>query len=289
MSRIFYFLKEAFRGLFHAKLMTFVAILTIAVTLFILGMTSVGYLTIRQGLASVSSRPGIILYITDETASDSSKAGRIVSQVSKMPQAAGVFFVSKDSAWKRFETMYGREMLTAVDGNPLPASLEITLAAAYQTPDAVESFKKNLESMSGAESVQYSREWLGIIKKLHSWLAAGTAVVIPFIILALHFMIANTIKLTIYARRDLVRNMRYVGATDFYIKMPFVLEGMLQGLLGGCLGVFAMTVCRLALKNLPVCWGPPYFSTSALFGSIFLVGILFGWLGSMSAVRKFLQ
>jgi cell division transport system permease protein len=143
------------------------------------------------------------------------------------------------------------------------------------------------------EGVYYSREWIAVLKKLRNWFTVGALLVGPFLFLALHSLIANTIKLTIYARRDLVTNMRFVGATDFYIKMPFVLEGMLQGMVGGAAAVLGLVVLRFALASFSLQWGlrigTLWLGPSYLFLLIFVVGVTFGWIGSMSAVRKFLQ
>jgi cell division transport system permease protein len=288
MGRLIYFLGEAFRGLFHARLMTSVSIITISVTLFMLGLSATGYLTIKQSLSSVSRQPGLVVYFQDTLCADRNLLDKTIMEISTMPQISGTYFVGKDSAWKRFENLYGSEMLDAVDENPLPASLEISLKESSSSIADIEKIKNGIELINGVEGVRYSREWFEIIRKLGKWFAIVTALVVPFILLALHFMIANTIKLTIYARKDIVLNMRYVGATDFYIQAPFVLEGILQGTFGGLIGVAALFFARLGLSGLPLCWGPPFFPGSVLFMGVFCAGVLFGWMGSLSAVRKFL-
>jgi cell division transport system permease protein len=97
-------------------------------------------------------------------------------------------------------------------------------------------------------------------------------------------MIANTIKLTIYARRELVHNMHFVGATDAYIRAPFILEGMLQGFIGGALAVGGLFIIKIIpASHVPIYWGPWY-----TFLLLLPVGVLFGCIGSVDAVRKFL-
>ncbi len=193
-----------------------------------------------------------------------------------------VVFQSKDSAWSRFEAMYGAEMLEAVDENPFAASLDITLYEGNQSPEAISALQSSISALSGVEAVRYSREWLDYIKRLRDrfYVISITAGIV--ILLALHAIISNTIKLTIYARRDLVRNMHYVGATDLFIKMPFLLEGMLQGLIGGLLCVGVMLAARVLLSNISINW---YFSYLPF---VVVIGVFFGWLGSRLAVSKFL-
>ena len=104
------------------------------------------------------------------------------------------------------------------------------------------------------------------------------------VLVGLYFMIANTIKLTIYARKELVHNMHFVGATNTYIKMPFIMEGILQGIIGGLFAVGLLGGLKMATVSVIHLWWGPWFS----FLIIFIVGALFGFIGSMSAVRKFL-
>jgi cell division transport system permease protein len=96
-------------------------------------------------------------------------------------------------------------------------------------------------------------------------------------------MISNTIKLTIYARRELVKNMHLVGATSFFINTPFILEGMVQGGFGACVSVIALAILKLSFAHIPLLWGP-----DSLMGFILFTGVFFGWIGSLSAVRKFM-
>jgi cell division transport system permease protein len=103
-------------------------------------------------------------------------------------------------------------------------------------------------------------------------------------LLVLHIMISNTIKLTIYARRELVRNMELVGATRFFINTPFILEGMVQGILGACVSGISLTLIKVSFSHISLSWGPSF-----LPGLLLLTGAFFGWIGSLSAVRKFMS
>jgi len=288
MGLLFYFVKEAFRGFVQAKLMTLVSIVTVAVTLFVLGLAAAGYLALRQWLAAAAGRPALVVYIADAVSGDSAACAGLVENIGQLPQVVSARMIGKDSAWSRFEMMYGREMLDAVDANPFPASLEITLAAACQSPDTLERLKQELSGLDGVEGVSFSRQWMAILGKVRVWFARATAAAVLFLMLAMHFMIANTIKLTIYARRDLVRNMRFVGATDAYIKTPFVLEGMLQGFIGAMIGIAALAVVRLAFSHTAF-FGQSWHMCAAIACIILCIGVGFGCVGSMSAVRKFLQ
>ncbi len=283
MRVVAYFIKEAFRGFFQAKLMTFVSILTVAVTLFFLGLIAVTYLNLRLWLEQAEQQSGLVAFFDDQIYSTREKREELRGQVADLPSVASVSVITKEAAWERFEALYGSEMLDAVDENPLPASMELTLDTDGRSKEDVERLKKRLEGLPGIDGVHYSKEWIKALERIRAWFRWGTAVIAPLLILALLFTIGNTVKLTIYARRELVSNMHYVGATDTYIRMPFILEGMLQGMVGALIGIAALSIVRLLTSQFSFYWGPWYFSSA-----IFVTGVVFGCFGSLSAVRKFL-
>jgi cell division transport system permease protein len=282
MRKLIYFIIEAVRGFYQAKLMTFVSIMTIAATLFLIGGVFIALMNIDDALTKAGELPDAVVYISDAASGDSAWLVGLIDTVKKMPGVRGVAFQGKDSAWSRFEAMYGAEMLEAVDENPFAASLDVTLYESGQDPQAVSALQGGISALAGVEAVRYSREWLDYVKRLRDRFYIVSIAAGLVILLALHSIISNTIKLTIYARRDLVRNMHYVGATDLFIKMPFLLEGMLQGLIGGLLCVGAMLVSRMLLSNIGINW---YFSYLPF---VIVIGVFFGWLGSRLAVSKFL-
>jgi cell division transport system permease protein len=262
--------------------MTFVSIMTIAATLFLICGAFIALMNIDEVLSKAGELPDAVVYLNDAVSGDPVSRIEIIEAVREMPGVREVVFQSKDSAWIRFEAMYGAEMLEAVDENPFAASLDVTLYESSQTPQAAADLQDMISMLNGVEAVRYSREWLDYIKTVRDRfyiisIAAGLV-----ILLALHAIISNTIKLTIYARRDLVRNMHYVGATDLFIKMPFLLEGMLQGFIGGVLCVGVMIAARVALSNISINWHFSYLPF------VVVIGVFFGWLGSRLAVSKFL-
>lgn len=280
---IFYFIKEALRGFYEAKLMTFVSIVTIGLTLFFLGAVSIAYLNIRLWIKNASNRVEAVVYVDDATAKDSVSLAELVSRVRAFGQVASATVIDKQEAWSRFKDLYGGRMLEAVDDNPFPVSLDLSLSEKSQTVAAAESLKQALAVLPGVEDIQLSQQWVMLIQRFRNYFLIATVCVGCVLFLALHFMISNTIKLTIYARKELVRNMQFVGATNAFIKAPFILEGMLQGIIGGVFGVLALCIVKMSLSHVPLFWGPWY-----LFLVIFPIGALFGCIGSMSAVRKFL-
>jgi cell division transport system permease protein len=284
MRNFLYFFKEAFRGFYQAKLMTFVSIITIGFSLFLLGTIAIAFLNIKTWLKSASNRVEAVAFIGDSMTADSPAIERMLIAVRGCPQVASARYIDKNEAWDRFKEAYGTTMLNAVDENPFPASIEISLNEKSQSMKATVAFQKELEKIPGIEDINISKQWVQLMQRFQTYFLLGSLCIGLLLIFALHFMIANTIKLTIYARKELVQNMHFVGATNFYIKMPFILEGIIQGVIGGALAMTILWSLKIALNaKFHLLWGPWYS-----FFFIFSVGALFGCIGSMSAVRKFL-
>jgi cell division transport system permease protein len=284
MRTILYFFKEAFRGFYQAKLMTFVSIVTIGFSLFVLGGIAVTYGNVRLWLKNAANRVEAVAFVNDSIVADSSAVAQVLARIGKCPQVSSVQYVDKKAAWNRFKQAYGNTMLDAVDDNPFPASVEISLNEKSQSLTATADLQKELEGISGIEDIRISKQWVTFLQRFKTYFFLASVCIGLLLVVALHFMIANTIKLTIYARKELVRNMHFVGATNTYIKMPFILEGILQGIIGGVLAIAILWGVKIAIVSIiHLAWGPWY-----AFFIIFIVGALFGCIGSMSAVRKFL-
>ncbi|MBD3346888.1 MAG: hypothetical protein GF401_17675 [Chitinivibrionales bacterium] len=284
MNKVIYFIKEAVRGFYQAKLMTFVSLLSVGISLFFLGLVVLSYFNVKGWLQHAAQQVDIVAFVDDRTGGDSASLDELVEIIQASMPVEKMTVIDKDAAWKRFEKMYSSEMLEAVDENPFPVSIELSLKSEFQTPDQMEKIKGELESIEGIEGLRYSREWFDRLDALKRYFFWGAVFVFIVVGLALNFMISNTIKLTIYARKELVTNMRYVGATDTYIQMPFILEGMLQGLIGAGLAFLALSLMRISLSYLPLQWGLWKYHYY-----VFPIGVLFGWIGSRNAVRKFLS
>ena len=283
MGTIFYFFREAVRGFYQAKLMTFVSIASIAVSLFIFTCIVIALLNVNRILHKSTDQADLAAYLTEITAADSEATEEVMNRIRNLPSVRQIHFIDKDSAWERFANLYGNDMLESVDDNPLPASVEIYLKEDNRSQEDALRVADLVGGYAEIESVRYSREWIDLVQKfwILFWIAVFfIAVVFMFI---LYFMISNTIKLTIYARRELVAHMQVVGATAFFIQMPFILEGVLQGLVGGLISVVATGLLHIILLNTAIYWGPALLPALVIF-----VGVVFGWFGSTGAVRKFL-
>jgi len=259
-------------------------VITVAFALIVLGGIAIGYLNVRGWFKDAANRVEAVVFLQDTTVANSQGVAGVLSQVRACPQVAAATYVGKDEAWKRFKETYGTSMLSAVDDNPFPASVEISLTENAQSTESTQALQSMLERIPGVEEIQISQKWVLFMQRLKGAFFIGSISIAIMLMFALNFMIANTIKLTVYARHDVIRNMRYVGATKLFIRMPFIAEGFLQGIAGGFVALAAMAGAKLILQpHVHIYWGPWY---SFLF--ILFIGALFGCIGSISGVRRFL-
>jgi len=207
----------------------------------------------------------------------------LVQKIEQYPAVDRVDLVDKEDARGQFVRLYGEEMLDAVDSNPLPASLNIHLTPRSQGTGDATALEEILVNLPEVESVSYSQERFAGLEQMRTMLmGAGLFLAVVFL-LVLHFIVSNSVKLTIYARKELVVNMRYVGATDLYIALPFLLEGVLQGFLGALGALAALFTLKLFLSSYTIYWGGWYTGLA-----VTAIGVLFGWWGSRNAVKRFL-
>lgn len=232
-----YFFEEALTSLWRSRFMNLLSIVTITVSLFVLG----AFLTIASNLNEVvarwSRKVQVTFYLTDgiETSARDSLLGRL----REFPAVQEATFVSREEALERFQSLFEdlRSLPEDLGENPFPASVEATVRPGHESPDSVRGLVKEFETSPGVEEVQYDLLW---IERLATAIRLARVVggfLGGILVLAAVFTISNVIRLTMYAREDELDIMRLVGATRAYVRGPFVVEGMIQGGLGGLLSV----------------------------------------------------
>ena len=185
-------------------------------------------------LDAAEEKAEMVVYVTDRTSDDSGALSILATAIRSLPQVARATLITKEAAWDRFSAMFGKEMLNAVDVNPLPVSFEISLKPSGETPGAeAEMLRSEIMTLGGIESVRYAGAWLNFLARCRQYFLIGLIALASVLFLALFTTISNAVQLTALNRRDEIRTMRLVGATRFTIAMPFIIDGMLQGLAGG--------------------------------------------------------
>lgn len=240
MNRVLILIGIAFanaaRGIRSASTTSLLAVLTIAVVLVLIGSASL----LVGNMASLLDEFGDELVLTAYLEADLPEARLkdLADRVAGETGVVGVEIVTRDEALVRFERIAGSaELLEGLAENPLPPSLEITLAPEARTKAAIEVLERTLEALPGVDELAHGQEWIegyGRAIALVRGLALGLGGVLG---LAALLIVANTIRLAVYARRDELDILALVGASRTFVRVPFLLEGTIQGLLGGLLAL----------------------------------------------------
>ncbi len=283
-----YILKESFSGFQRAKLSTVVSILTIAVALVLAGVFLILAQSATRVLEEIRSRVEVEFFLSESVSMADAKA--IADEMSKSAAVAKVSYISKEDAAKIFEQEFGEKIEQILGMNPLPQSIKVNLKPAYATLDSLERFAHVASQYQGILEARYNRELLTSVDSNARMLFLITAGLGVLISLASMALVSNTIRLAIYSKREIIRTMKLVGATFNFIRMPFLLEGIFQGAVGGALSTALLALLMLLLSRI----SPEIYSTLKpaslpLYVTLIMAGATLGFLGSFFAVRKFID
>ena len=275
-----YFWRETFRSLFRNSFMSLASILTVTLSMFILGMFVCVVTNIDHMATYLESQVEMTVYLDDNLST--SQVMNVGSQIKKMPGLTKITFTNKDQA----------SILNAVSGNPLPASY----ALSFESPEQLKASAQSVAKIQGVESVQYGQDIIEQLYKAAQFVRIAGVIIIVFLAGAELFIISNTIRLTVFARRKEIQIMKYVGATNGFIRWPFINEGLVIGLVGsGIASGLVYYGYQLALKQIteaglvfiPFMKTYPFmmYTVLALLGSGAFIGIL----GSAISLRKYMK
>ena len=292
INTINYFIVDALKSIKRNITVSFAAMLTVLVTFFVLGTFTLVGLNFNKTIEDVADKIEIKVYLQDDIKLVNQREVEI--KLAEQEGVKAVTYESKDEAFtklkKDLEGNSGMLEGYSLENNPLASSYIVTLEDASYAGDV----SKAVEDMTGVESITNQQELIEKISRVVDFVQI-LGVVLFFVFIGVSiFLIMNTIKLAVYSRRREVGIMKFVGATDWFIRWPFVIEGMIIGAVGSLLatailyfiyrGVFGFIASNLLIANLV----PVSFILTTLLGGFLLGGIVVGAIGSIAALRKFL-
>ena len=290
--QIVYFVRTAFGGLRGSPLPTLVSIATIGLAVVPLG----GLLIITGNMGALLDRHGESRQVTaflEVDLSPEAEAG-LAQRAAALDQVTRVELVTREAALERFrERLGGGALLDALEENPLPASIEVTLRPGDERGAAAEGVATALRALPGVDEVAGGEEWVaGYARALALVRSAGLALGV-ILALATLLIVANTVRLAVYARRDELEILALVGASRTFLRVPYLIEGAIQGTLGGLLGVGLLyALFRIAVPQLGdaldlfLGWSQPLFLPPERIAVLVGSGAGFGLLGAGIAVAR---
>ncbi len=294
IGQTIYFLRRALRNMMNSPVLSAASVFTVGVALALLAFFAIAVLNVQRLTTSWSAELAIVAYL--EQPPNDAMLNRWLSEIRAYPEVADITYVSRQEAYQKFRLRLGSDadLLEGLGPEVLPASLEIRLKPEHrqETAAVVDRLSRN----KSFGELHYGREWLERFEAFLMLLRTVGAALGGFLVLAALVIVTNTIKLTLYARQDELEAMTMVGATALFIKLPYLIEGALQGLFGGMLALLVSFVAfrvilRESLGNLLLLTGidtihflPPLWQLLLVFA-----GALVGLLGSLLALRKFVR
>jgi cell division transport system permease protein len=291
-----YFFKSALRNMRQSPVLSLASIGTVAVALALLAFFAIAVLNVQQLTASWGEDLAIVAYLDDVP--EKAVVNSWIKEVESYPEVETVEFVSRQAAFERFSKRLGddADLVEGLGPEVLPASLEISLADDWRSESALAAVVERLRKDHRFDDLQYGQGWLEKLEAFLLLLRVSGSALGGFLVFAALVIVANTIKLTLYARQDELEAMAMVGGTSLFIKLPYLVEGALQGLLGGltALGLSFLVFQVLLQKTLgslllitgidTIHFLPPVWQIMLIVG-----GGLIGLLGSLFALRKFVR
>jgi cell division transport system permease protein len=241
-------MREAVRSFRRAPVLSLLSVTTIAFALFVVGLVVLVGLNVRAALENVGERVEIVLYLRRGTPLEA--ATLAMQDILAFPEVADVSYVSEEEALARAreELREFQDVFADLAQNPLPASLEVTLRPQFRDAQHVEAVAERLRGFRFAEDVRFGRDWIAKLDRLRSIAAAMSILISAAFAAASIIIIGTTIRLTVLQRSREIAIMRFVGATDGFIRAPFLLEGTLKGALGGALAL-GLSYAAFAVVN----------------------------------------
>lgn len=283
-----YSIREGLAGFRRAKFAFVASISATAVALILIGMFSLLMIKAGQVTTWLRQRVGEVEVFLDDV--DEPVARAIDARIAVVPGVDETEYVSRDQAREVFRQEFGEGAELFLDEPFLPASIRVRVESDYANPDSLQRLVEELSAWNRVDDVVFNQPLLLKVQQNLRLLSLTGLAVGALVILAALFLVGNTIRLTIYARRLLIRTMKLVGATDQFIQQPFLVEGIAQGAVAGVVASIVVWALYGALSSyLPQLEGS---DALLLFGLAFLllvVGVLLGWLGSFFAVRRFVK
>ena len=279
---IFYF-REAWRSFRHHRGLATTAILALGAALTVAAVFVLLAHNARLTLHMVGDRREMVVYLKDDVTREDREA-----MIDRLQQLYGeVTYVSKDQAWQEFSDQIGDpELLEAVDGNPLPSSLRIRLKPELLNYGSMSATAKQLEQFPEVEDVRYGGEWIQRLDMVSRGIQEGAVIVGIIVALAMMFVLHNTIRLSVLARRPLVEIMSRLGATDRFISTPFVIEALMQAAIAAALSLLVVLVFQRAFVARVV---PISFLPWSWIGIFFGTVVALAWVTASLAVTRVLR
>ena len=286
-DKISFLFIEGFRNLWRHKLTAFTPIFSVFLTLLLVGILFIIGQNSHYPIEYFRSKYKIEVFFENNISNVGES--EIIKNIRNFPEVRSVTSISKKDAVRIFKNQFGEDVIEMLGYNPLPSSAVVNIIKEGFEKINIAPLIEKINSINGVDSVHYQGRLINRFENIYQLFLQGLKIAIILIIIFSIIIISNTIKLTIYSRKDLIKTLNLIGATKIFIKVPFILEGILQSFIGAVLAVsLIFGLMKLGnnyltqVSSIEIIW-------NFYFGIIlFTLSIVIGFIGSYRAVSKFL-
>jgi len=284
-----YSVKEGIANLNRSKFAALASTSAATVALILVGLLGlVGY-EAQQVSSWLLQRVGEVEIFLEEGI-DGDNAEALYRRAGLTPGVADADYVSQEEAQAIFLEEFGEGGEAFLDDPFLPASIRVRVDSDYANADSLNALVQTFSGWNRVDDVVFNQPLLVQVQQNVQTFTIVGAMLGGLVLLAAIFLVANTIRLTIYSRRLLIRTMKLVGATDGFIRRPFLIEGMLQGATAGAVaGVVLLLLHGVLSRYLPQLGTLTVEVSALMVGGLVVFGVVLGWIGSYVAVRRFIR
>ncbi len=279
-----YVIREGFAGLGRAKFSTFIAVSVITISLIIIGIFLVIVVNAKSLIDRVRDRIELEVFI--DNSADSTQIEQIGRHIKKIEGVDDIQYISKEEAASIFKRQFDETIFDILEENPLPASFRVQMMKNFQTAVKTNEIIHRLSQVEGIDDVIYRSDLMTLLEKYMNILVIVVSITGGILVLGSIFLVSNTIKLIIFSRQQIIETMKLVGATKGFIRRPFNIEGILQGMMGSVLAViFLLFIFRLVDIEIPGL----FIVQKEIYFILVGLGVILGFIGSMFAIQRFLR
>ena len=286
--KVKYILKEAVRGFNSAKFSTVASVFTITLSLILIAIYFT--LSINSGklLKSIKDKVEIEVFLEDNISL--SELNNLKDKIKTVGGIKTINYISKEDAAKIFEKDFGKDMLDIFDYNPLPASFKINVYEEYKSLEIMNKIKSQIASFPNVSDIIFPEKNLELIEKNTSGLLFINLTILILITITSIFLVSNTIRLVISAKSKIIETLSLLGATKLFIKAPFIIEGFMQGFLGGLFSIGILYIIFLYFNTVMKQTDLQFeFLGFDYLLYLLISGIFLGVFGSSISVGKFIK
>jgi len=280
-----YLAGEGLRGIRRHRGLTATAVVTMTASLLVLGVFLITSYNVRRVIQGLEGRKEVMVYLKDGL--KPSDLALLEDRAKLHPVIAGLTFVSREEAWEEFSAQMKVEgLLEAVGGNPLPDAYRLELKPEGRNAADIAALSAELSQWDEVDEVLSGGEWVGRLDEFARSVLLFTAAIGIAVGLSIVAIVSSTVRLTVVARQDLIHIMRVVGASEGFIRIPFLSEGVLQAFFAGLLALGALYGATRVVASR---FQGVEFLSPAWCGGFLLAAVLLGLVGSSFSVRHVLR